>query len=102
MLTVSSRPKRKVTFHAHDKLRAQKLCLFVDRRFEVCAEHHLSDSIAVPQINEDDASEVAALMYPPHQQDAGTGVRRTEFSASVRAPKFAKKIQWYLWFHISD
>jgi hypothetical protein len=56
-------------------------------------EDHLSDAFAVPQMDEDDASQVMAAMHPTHQQHARARVRRPQLAASVRAPQIAQKIQ---------
>ena len=45
------------------------------------------------------SAQVAAAMHPAHQQGALAGIGGAQFSAGVRAPKFAQKVELYC-FHV--
>src|SRR5262249_4534172 len=66
--------------------------------FGIAMENELRHAITIAQMDEQDAAQVAAAVHPPHQNRLFTGIGRTQFSAGVRAPQFAEKVQRYV-FH---
>ena len=59
-------------------------------------EDDLRHAVAIAQVDEDDAAEIAAAMDPAHQQGALAGVGGAQLSAGVRAAKVAEKIELYV------
>ena len=55
----------------------------------VGVENQLRDAIAIAQVDEDHATQIAAAMHPAHQQGALSGVGGAQFPAGMCAAKFA-------------
>ena len=68
---------------------AEQFCLGVHRRVAVGAEDELRDAVAVAQMDEQHAAQVAAAMHPAHQYGAFAGIGGTEFPAGMCAAQFA-------------
>ena len=48
-------------------------------------ERDLDESGAIPKVEENDSAKISRAVYPAAEFDFGTGVRRSELSAEVRA-----------------
>jgi hypothetical protein len=48
-------------------------------------ENNLRDSGAVPQIDKNDAAQIAAAVNPAHERDGFAGIGDAEFSATMSA-----------------
>jgi hypothetical protein len=55
-------------------------------------EDQLRDAIAITQVNEEHATQIAAAMYPPHQERGLADVRHTQLAATVRAAQVSQEI----------
>ena len=64
-------------------------------------EHDLGDAVAVAQVDEDDAAQVAPPVHPSHEDGVPARVRRAQFAAGVGPPKVAEEIEWYGIRHFS-
>ncbi len=73
---VSGAARRHRAFHRDHVLGAHLLGAAVHRRVDVVVEDHLRDAVAVAQMDEDHAAQVAAAMHPAHQDDASCLRRR--------------------------
>ena len=69
-LTVSRRAQLDQAFDRDHVLRAQHSAAAVHGRVDVLVEDDLGDAVAVAQMNEDHAAQVAAAVHPAHQHDA--------------------------------
>jgi hypothetical protein len=52
----------------------------------------LGDAIAIPQMNEEHAAEIAPAMHPTHQQGGLASVGGAQLAAGVGAAQFAQEI----------
>ena len=62
----------------------------------VGVENDLGDPIAVAEVDEVDAAQIAPAVHPAHQKRAFTRVGGAEFPAGVGAAEVAQKIERYL------
>ena len=56
---------------------------------DVLVEDDLGDAVAVAQVDEDHAAQIAAAMHPAHQKDGLAGVGGAQLAAGVRAAQVA-------------
>jgi hypothetical protein len=64
----------------------------VDGCIGVGVKDGLGDAVAVPQVDENDSAQIAAAMYPAHQQGAPAGVGRAKLSTRVCAFEVAEEV----------
>ena len=76
-------------FDRYDVFETEQFGLLVDVGVGVHAEDHLRHALAVTQVNEDHAAQIAAAVDPAHQQDALAGVGQAQRSAVMCAAEFA-------------
>jgi len=69
--------------HGDNVFVAQRSSLFVDRRVAIGIDHNLGHARAVPQIQEEQAPVVAALVHPPHEHGLLAGVGRAKRPAHM-------------------
>jgi hypothetical protein len=60
--------------------------------FHVGVKDGLRDTVAIPQVDENDSPEVATPVHPAHQKGARTRMSDAQFAASVRAAQLAEEI----------
>ena len=72
-------------FHRDDVLTAQPLGLFVGGLVVLGREDDLREAVAVAEVDEDEATEVAPRIDPPLQDDLLADVGRLQFAAGVGA-----------------
>jgi hypothetical protein len=68
---------------------AQQLCLFVNGRFGLFAENDLRDAGAVAYIHKNEIAEVAAAVYPSHQDRFLAGIGGAQRAAHVSTSQVA-------------
>ena len=72
----------------------------VDFCVQTLVEDDLRHTFAIAQVNEDDLSEVAAAMHPPHDDGSLASIFAAQLAARVRATEVAKEVelQGLFWF----
>jgi len=91
---------RYLAFERDNKLRAQQLRSGMYLGGSVFMEDGLRHTLAVAQMDKDDASEVAAAMHPAHDKRALARIRSSQPTAGMRPAQVAKKIKWYVLLHV--
>ena len=77
------------TFDRNHILAAQQIGLVVNRGIAVGAEHDLRHSLAIAQMEEEHATQIAAAMDPAHQHNTLARIGRAQRSAVMRAAQIA-------------
>jgi len=72
----------------------------MDGGVHVLMKDDLSDTIAVAQMDKDDAAQVAAAMHPSHHYHARAGMRAAQLAASVSAAQGPEKVECDRRFHM--
>ncbi len=68
------------------------------RRGDIRAENHLGQTVAVAQVNKNQAAVVASVLHPAHQADFGRVVGQSELTAGVTALPVAQVFNEFLMF----
>ena len=79
-------------FHRDHVFGAQHLGLGVQFGAAVGVKDDLRDAIAVAQMNEEHAAQIAAAMHPSHQQGGLAHIGSAQLAAGVRAAQVTQKI----------
>ncbi len=76
-------------FNGHHKLWPQQFRFLVRLDVAFGAKHRLGYALAVSYMNEHQRAQIAAAMYPTHQQHSLAGIGRAQRSAIMRPAKLA-------------
>jgi hypothetical protein len=87
-------------FYSYDILGPELLGAVVDVRIQTLVEDDLSHAITVAKVNENDFSEVAAAVDPPHDDGSLASVFAAQLAARMSATEVAKEVelQGLFWF----
>src|ERR1035437_593905 len=77
------------TLNGNDKLASQDLCFSVRKTGVLFVQHDLRNTITIAKINKRQNAEIALACDPAHENDLGTGMGQSQFTAGMSSFKIA-------------